>query len=265
MRILNNRLVRSLALLSLLALIGFNIWTRRAASQVSNAQARVIPPEGVIDNDTGGKVPGNPANAEEDFMKIYAAIQSYNGQHGSKYPTMAQLMKFTVDHQMYRTREEAEEAVKKANAIFINPDNKYSDVPSTRKNPSSASDYNIYTQRPDGTPVGNPPSGKKDVLAMTGLYVHQNIRQFKGERSRSNPVGFYVVLWQDGTIQKIGYDKILYVPKGGGDFTTAFPGQAGVPANALTYDEFYRVAGWKKGPRGEEGGRGQSYNDKPVR
>ena len=265
MKILNNRLVRSLALLSLLALIGFNVWTRRAGSQTPNVQARVIPPEGVTDNDTGGKVPGNPANAEEDFMKIFAAVQNYRDQHSGQYPNNGQITASLLDNRKFRTLDEAKAAVKESQEVFINPDNKYSDVSSTRKNPNNASDYNIYTQRPDGTPLGDPPPGKKDVIAMTGLYVHQNIRQFKGERSQSNPVGFYVVLWHDGTIQKIAYDQVLYAPKGGGDFATAFPGQAGVPANALTYDEFYRTAGWKKGPRGSEGGKGQSFNGKPVR
>ena len=272
MKNLSNRLVRSLALLSLLALIGFNIWTRRAVSQVSNVQARVIPPEGVIDNDTGGKVPGDPANAEEDFMKIYAAIQTYRDQHDGKYPNTGQILESYLNaksNRNFHTSEEAksasEIAIKEAYGILLNPDAKYSDNPATRKIPDQSSVYDIYTQRPDGTSLGNPPSGKKDVLAMTSLYVHQNVRQLPGQKSKSNPVGFYVVLWNNGTIQKIAYDQVLYVPKGSGDFTTAFPGQAGVPANALTYDEFYRVAGWKKGPRGEVGGKGQSYNGKPVR
>ncbi|PQV62587.1 hypothetical protein B1R32_12825 [Abditibacterium utsteinense] len=258
--------IRVAALFLLLALIGLNIKSRYATSQPSILPAREIPPGGLIDNDTNGKVPGNPQNAVEDFTKIYAAIETFRGQNNGQYPPkILDVLKVLNAGLKSTDIEKIKTGIKASYDTFLNPDAKYSDDPLARRRPNDVIKYNLYNKRPDGTLVGNPPSGKKDLLMETSLYVHQNVRTLPGQRSVSNPVGFYVVLWHDGTIQRIAYDQVLYMPKGGGDFTRAFPGQAGVPANALTYDEFYRLSGWKKGPRGMEGGKGQSYNDKLPR
>jgi hypothetical protein len=85
------------------------------------------------------------------------------------------------------------------------------------------------------------------------------------------------VLWDDGQVQKIPFDKILLVPmgdladalkKGGStkevikdfirrsaniEFTFAYPGQAGMPPYAITYDEYYNILssiGFKKPKHG---------------
>jgi hypothetical protein len=79
-----------------------------------------------------------------------------------------------------------------------------------------------------------------------------------------NPVGFYVVLWDDGSVERIQYDRVLRVPKTASEYTIAFPGQAGIPRSAMTYDQFTtEIAHWKVPPRGAPGAAGVAYDGKP--
>ncbi len=81
-----------------------------------------------------------------------------------------------------------------------------------------------------------------------------------------NPVGFYVVLWDDGSVEKIPYYQRLYVPKPNSEWVMAFPGQAGLPKNTLTYDQFYtQVIRFKESPRGSVGGKGVNYKTQSHR
>lgn len=266
MNSLKNAKVRLGLLLLILMFVGVSIRAQYVRSQNGQvAPARYIPLAGVAENDTGGKVPGDPNNGIEDLKQIYTAINAYRSRHNGAYPpkpsTMLKDLHTVQDLQQYGFKD-----FKQALRVFTNPDSRYSDSPFSRKYPDTDIVYRVYDKRFDGSPVADSkPSGTRDVLASTNIYSHQNVRTFPHSHSTNNPVGFSLVLWDDGTIQKIPYDRVLYVPKGNGDFFTAFPNQAGVPSNALTYDEFYRLAGWKKGPRGSEGGEGQSYRDKAPR
>lgn len=108
--------------------------------------------------------------------------------------------------------------------------------------------YTLYTRRPNGDPVGGPkPAGTRDPIASTDIHFHRNLRHFKGDRTTIKPTGYHMVLWDDGSISRIKYDDILYYRTGPGEHKTAFPGQAGIPPDAISFDEFQRtVVG--KGP-----------------
>ena len=252
------RLVRSLALGAILSLITAHLISRSSQGTRNVAAAYPeIPQGGLADNDTGGKVPGDPNNAITDLQQFYKLAQIYHSRKGT-YPGRDLFSDINRHPNAYGVN-----SLKDVEPYFLNPDDKFSDSAYERKNVGKICTYMWSNKRPDGTSMEAPKTpDKRDVLAYTSAYVHENVRTFKGERTTVNPVGFYLVLWDDGQVQSLPYDQMLFVPLGKGEFAEAFPGQAGVPANALNYDEYWRLSGWKKGPRGEEGGKGQSYNGK---
>lgn len=263
MNVLRRRSVRVGLLFAVLLFVGLHLRNQLAASPPAQAQqTRPIPLEGLVaEIDTGGKVPGNPNNAVSDLQQFYKLIEVYRGRKG-QFPENTHLLWRDIgkEPQAYGFS-----TLQQARPIFMNPDSRYSDDSLTRKSPNLVAPYFIGA-RPDGTPVGGPKlANQRDVLVCTNLYTHRNIRHLPNAHTEENPVGYFVVLWDDGKIEQVPYDQQLYAPDPAnkGRFKLAFPGQAGVPSNALTYDEFYRLVGWKKGPRGSVGGEGQSYRDKP--
>jgi len=262
----------------LLIFVVFSIKSQYGHSQTGQLATSPLlnapPSSGRAENDTGGKVPGNPDQTIANIHKIYAAIGVYRQRHGNKYPPNVSALMDDIladciaqpPGQAYGFKDgkNAREYLKESVSLFLNPDSRYADDPVARHSLSNVVAYIMTDKRPDGTLIGDAlASGKRDVLLSTDIYVHQNSVIYPKAHSTTNPVGFYVVLWNDGVVQKVPYDQILYVPKGDGDFTHAFPGQAGVPSNALTYDQYYKLIGWKNGgPRGSVGGKGQSYNGK---
>lgn len=262
MALLRSRGFRICSLCVLVVLTLFQVkrqWTQE--TQASKDQS--IPLEGKVPEiDTAGKVPGDPANAIEDMKLIHSLVGIYRAKHGGNPKTCNVLLE-DIDK---RPKDYGMKSQRQAAALFLNPDTRYSDLGFMRNNPNNSFPYTIYTKRLDGTPYGGPKApGTRDISVMTDLYAHKNIRHFKGSRSTSNPVGFYIVMWDDGQVEKIPYDKELFVPlpnQGDGFKRHAFalPGQAGVPTGALTYDEFYKKIGWKRAPRGEVGGKGRAYD-----
>ncbi len=242
---MNGRRLRIGLLLAVLAFIGYLYVRERSFAPFP--RARYIPPQGIAENDTHGKVPGDPARAIADAKRLYPLIQNYRKQHSGQYPPNASyLVKDLILHfQNYGiakgnvTGFQRFLKVRQFIRSFSNPDARYSDDPSDRQHPNTIFPFFISNKRPDGSPVGGPkPPGTHDVLAYTNLYFHENVRHFRGDLTTSHPVGFFIVLWDDGSVQKIPYNQLLYVPQGYGNFGNAFPGQTGVPSNAMTYKEF---------------------------
>ncbi len=226
MRWLNVRSIRAFLIVIALILGVIIYWRTRPPTPP------IIPPEGLAENDTGGKVPGNPAKAIADMKKFHQAINFYRSRHGGEYPSKAGdiVVDMITHNRDYKVLP----------SDFSNPDSKYSDSPAARNSPQAYFPFIVPGKRPDGSPIGGPkPPGTRDVLAYCDLYYHRNIRVFKGDRTTSNPVGFYIVLWDDGQVEKVPYDRLMFVPKGGGEHGYAFQGQAGVPTNARTYKDFY--------------------------
>ena len=120
--------------------------------------------------------------------------------------------------------------------------------------------YYFKDKRFDGSLAGSPKAaGTHDVIATLDLYTHFNSVHRNGE-IYTNPVGFYLVLYDDGKVAKVPYDQIRFVPVGNREYQFAYPNEAGVPNTALGYDEYsQKIMGWKAGPRGGVGSPGQSY------
>ncbi len=205
---------------------------------------------------------GYPANGVEDLKKIYAMFTIYRSKHGT-FPAQGTRTLFkdaSARPQEYGLRSRAE-----VEAIFLNPDTRYAEnVPGPM---DGYIPYAFFARRPDGSPVGAPKKpGTRDVLAHTSIYVRKNIRYNK--LSTMRPEGVYLVLWEDGQVEQLSYNRLLFVPEPGGRlakemqrglpfravmdkvksgrFRHAFPGQAGVPAPVVTFDEYYGFIGGRK-------------------
>lgn len=251
MQLFENRKIRVGLVLALGAFLFFQV------------KAQMSPTQPVSDEmpewDTGGKVPGDPSRAVQDLKDIYRSINVFRAKQGHYPESLVALMSAAMQSPVeygFRTKE----AVK---GIFTNPDAKYADSEGVRQNPTKFLMYQIESTRQNGERVGSPKQANtKDVLAWTDLYVHENAKQ-RGEERTTNPVGFYMVLWDDGTVEKVSYDQALWVPKKDDEWKTAFPGQAGLPSGTLTYDQFYvNVMGFQKAPHGKVGAKGMTYQSK---
>lgn len=250
MQLLQSRKMWVGLLLCLLLLIGFFYMRGRSSAQFP--KARYIPPEGAAENEVGDKIPGNPAKTIEDMKRLYEVINIYRSRHGGQIGDLPG--DYINNPQVYGFKDVLEAA-----HAFYNPDVRYSDAAYEREAQARGTTvvpYATYNTRPDGTPLGAPkPPGTRDLLASCRLYFHMNARDFDGDRQTIKPIGFYLLLWDDGAIEKMPWHKMLYVPKGGGEFGFAFPGQPNIPANAMNYVDYYRkVVRREPPPIGTTGG-----------
>lgn len=200
--------------------------------------------------DSGGKVLGNPQNAVSDLEALYKCLLVFRKKF-NRYPSdIMELHNDVVPH----FRDYGFSSRDEANAIFTNPDVIDRNFPpSFLQHPETIIAYHMDAKRFNGQMVGSlKPPGQHDVLMWTDLYYfpNQNVNWTKFEASTMNPVGFYVVLWDDGRVEKVPFDKTLYVPRPNQVWTTGFPGQAGLPPGCKTFDEFNRnnasYRNWKR-------------------
>ena len=246
--LLRNRKVR-LALLAALCLVTLwqvkRQWEHVGPSEASVMNIEIPPPQW----NSEGKVLGNPQNAIDDLGKLHKCFLIYREKF-KRYPANPiELLGDMGSH--YRDYGLAKAA--DAKSIFTNPDTANSTSPTLRAHPNQVLIYSFAPKRFDGQAIGSPkPRGKRDVLAFTDLYYFPNdtVNWNNIANSTMNPVGFYIVLWDDGRIEKIAFDKVLYVPQGKNNWGLGFPNQAGLPQNTKSYDEFnrnsptYRI--WKR-------------------
>jgi hypothetical protein len=198
---------------------------------------------------TGDKVPGDPKNGETILKRIYACFQTYLRLHQGKYPD--QPFGLTTDV-FARPAEYGFVDFSDVSKHLINPDNQFDDNPLIRRRPQQKITIAVIDKRPDGQLTGSAkPPGTRDVLAYTSTYYHKNGFPFKKSDRIGNPVGFYMVLWDDGEIERIDYDRVGFAFTTEG-MHTVFPKQAGVPATTISYQEFWLVysGGVKKLPIG---------------
>ena len=207
------------------------------------------PPVQEPDYYTGDKVPGDPANEVKIMQLYYKCIQIYRKNHGGNYPEYEkggflfdEVLKHPTDYGFPETKKTTN--IQEFFRPFVNIDNQYTDFMGG-KFQAGMIDTMMPKGRHDGTAFDSPrPEGTRDMLAMASLYYHGNWPTSKSIHRRSNPVGFYMVLWDDGEIEKIPYDQVLYVtvpikdaPSGYG-YQVAFRGEAGLPWNCFTYNEY---------------------------
>jgi hypothetical protein len=191
-----------------------------------------------IEYNTKDQVPGTPLNQVQIFKHIYRYVQIYRQRHDGIYPSVQGRISDLLNDigrtpSAYGFADYGEYF-----KTTVNPDNQYSDVLFIRQRPDIATSP-PPSLRPDGSLLGSPkPKGTRDLLSSTDIYYHRNplitIR-------KSNPVGYYMVPWDDGSIEKIAYDQIFYLAKTGADgqnYIIVYPTQAGVSWNCLTYEEY---------------------------
>lgn len=194
-----------------------------------------------MENNTRGRVPGNPENAVQDLKRLFQVLQTYRERHGGAFPfDSSALNKELIDNFASYDFKSAHEAF----SFRLNPDARYADDMVARANPEQTLAYKIFFKRPDGAAFGTPKlPGAKDLLSYTGIYYHRNLHKAADGTPMANPVGYYVVLWDDGTVEKVPYDLMYFVPRASNSLVLAFHGQSALPWNCLTYDEFYTQYG----------------------
>lgn len=237
----------------------------RAASPRQTTVASAAKKKFVGYDFTWGAVPGHPEKAVAQMQTLYQWLAAYRGTHGSAYPVhLSDLM-----NDMQRAPQTygfpAGRAISQAafDKTLFNPDYRYTNL---RSLGPTAIPYNLFDNRPDDTPIGGPKApGERDVLASTAMYVQQNWKR----GIPTTQTGFYLALWDDGQIEKIPWNKLLYVPygemaqrMGAGEspravirshsreirngpgyvlpFRQAFPGQPGLGTQALSWEEYHR-------------------------
>ena len=126
-----------------------------------------------------------------------------------------------------------------AHRLFTNPDIQYSRSFRSFGAGTNVIPYPLSYKRFDGTLIGTEkPEGTKDLLSSTDIYYHWT-SSHDMESSSINPIGFYCVLWDDGQIEKIPFDLVFHasveVGEGRRGYMVAFPQQAGISAQLLTY------------------------------
>ena len=102
----------------------------------------------------------------------------------------------------------------------------------------------FFPFRPNGSARCEPKSGTgRDILAMTDVYVHLNGRTLRGDITTFKPIGFFMVLCDDGTIEKIPYEQARFA-KSETKYGAAamFPGQYGIEkVETVSFAEYYHL------------------------
>ncbi len=184
---------------------------------VARAQSTLLRPRESERND--------PAAAERHLRQIYTSLGIYRRTHGGAFPVTNSpglLGDMAAHPQTYGLPDQGAAGRAQAMRFFTSPD-------------SPLTVYFLHNKRPDGTLTGTAKqTGTRDVFADTDLYVRNHPQ---------GASGFYLVLWDDGTVGKIPAGEILTVPaydvigptgateqaRRQGEKQIAFPGQAGLP------------------------------------
>ncbi len=221
--------------LSLLSGIGVVLRQKADAAQILSAPIKSTN-EKEKEVNTKNEIFGDLANGVEDLKTIYKYIVFYRSNHNGQYPSKTSDIIREISNLPGVNNTETFEI---ALSALLNPDSQYADDPAWRANPGSYSPYLITNRRPDGTLLGSPKSANtKDVLAYTPLYMHE-----KNTESDIVHSGVYLVLWEDGSVEKVSPDQILYAsaPAQKDAFFIVFPGQAGISPDSVTYEEYWTV------------------------
>lgn len=219
------------------------IQLRTPSRPVSPHKPVAIPAEGLSFNDWKGKIPGHPEKTAENMKQLYREVQIYRQRHNGQYPNPQQ-REILLDDMAHHPQEYGFQNPVEAMTAHRNPDMRFADRTFQQSNPEDTDPFIVSGNRQDGALVGSPKrQGTRDVVAWTDIYFHQNLRLYHGDKTTVSPVGFYLVLWDDGQVSKVNWKDVRFVPNGV-PFQEFFPGQAGEPASkTLSWDEY---EGWKR-------------------
>lgn len=187
------------------------------------------PPGRVVSSDVPPPAPLNPAKAVGDMHRIHGALGVFRRGHGGRLP--GNTSEFITDL-MGHAKEYGIRA-----ADLFNPDARYASDPAARAYPKAYFPFMILHERPDGSPIGGPKkAGERDILAVCDLYAHLNVQHGK-TGDTVHPTGFYIVLWDDGRVEKLPIGKRVDVYRGNGRFSRGYAGQAGIPAGSESFEQ----------------------------
>ena len=181
-----------------------------------------------------GAVAGAPASeGTSDLKRIYSYILEYRRSNDGRYPkSMSEIV--ALIRKGAKSKESAMTLLTElSNTEMQNGLSKQS------QRERLVIPYVVTDVRPDGSPIGSAKTANtRDVLASTNIYVHDRLETSRG-KDFVNAGGYYLVLWDDGNVEAVPFDQIIYVVDGERSYT-AYYGQAGVPADrSLSYEQFW--------------------------
>lgn len=183
---------------------------------------RVVPQEGLKLNPHG--LVGLENDAEQDFLRIHAAMRAYNKQYGQFPTSLRHLVSYTKTWPAWQrlTMED-----------LSSPDASKSDEP-THTTYTKCYMWSFRAPRPDGSPKpALPKPGERDVWLVSQNAYRSNHVVYPDGSQTYRPEGYFLVLWSDGAVERVKPDDRVLVSSGrscGGEI--AFRGAAGVPAHA---------------------------------
>lgn len=179
------RFVLLLLLVAVIAAVYLQFLFRKAAT----ARLAKRPGAAAFDTpDTKGTVPGHPERSEQQMRQLFQSVRVFRRIH-RRFPRGASELLSDMDQNMEYPY---------GSDVLLNKDCRYSDMAPLRRS-SRCMPYMISARRPDGTSLGAArPAGTRDVVAMTPIYFHWNFKNPARGAGSMRPVGFFLVLWDDG-------------------------------------------------------------------
>jgi hypothetical protein len=182
----------------------------------------MVTPTGVSANNRGSEEI-HPEEAESDFRSVYAALDAFRREKKRLPTAKPELLDFAKQKGLALTSED-----------FVSVDVRKSD--SYAQGMHDHLDYRMDWRgsRPKGErKPAFPKAGEKDAWLTTDIFVRSNTTLYPDMTAKNNPSGFFLVLWSDGSVERIRQEDQVWVAESDG-FTSYFPGQTGVPRGALT-------------------------------
>ena len=208
------------------------------SSGISFSQDHKNPDDMFPQTNSKGYVLGDPKNAVTDLERIYKIIQSYKLENGGNSPDkLPSLMNALAAHPKRYGFDSFEEAM----TFLTNPDYRLTNKDISVEEQEMTVVYKFNFRRLDGYNLQSIRlRNTRDLIAWTDIYVYRNMNYYNPQKSLPNTVGFYVVLWDDGSIEEIPYDEALYYLDDQGYYLNYFRGQSDEKFSSLTYEEMLR-------------------------
>lgn len=189
------------------------------------------------------KILGNPENGRKILLSTFKDFQTYRQNNAGSYPPPNVSLMSAVQANPILYGYKDWYAVGNAR---ISPDNIYDGRLTFRRYATKIATAFTLSKRVDGSLLGQiKTAGTKDVLSYINTYYWENPATLGNKRASDNPIGFYLVLWDDGVVKEVPYDKVFYSfsPE---EYFVVFPNQAGVPSTTVTYEEWMTTGLHKK-------------------
>lgn len=169
-----------------------------------------------------------------DLRTLYGHIVQYRLAHEGKFPSsITSTLRFlSQDAKIGRTLTELK-------LELTNPDSRFADSEHLRNHYDKIMPYLLSRTRPDRSPIGGARTvGTKDVLATTDLYKHQGVVKMEDGKSLPLTSGYDLVLWDNGDVDSVPYDQVMFMFHNNFEATSVYPSQAGVrEADLVSYEE----------------------------